>query len=192
MLLQIEERFSSALKAVQPMLSSITEKSKRDNFVNLLNRDAIIAKTKAMMNQANKEIVMNTDLDLEIFEKEIKDMIDRKVRVIIFSFRKLNHYKGIELYSHGYDIQCCNRIMLVVDTDQVLVASGNYNQDEWIGTHTDNIFMSKIIYEHIHHDIYLLRIKEKLGINLFEMHPDILINSMNERGNIFESSCKQE
>ncbi len=192
LLLQLEERFTKAVKVAKPLLTSISEKTKRDEYVNLINEEAIIAKAKAMMLATKKELVMNTDLDLELFQDEIKFLHKKGVRIVVFSFRKQPKLEGVELYSHEYTLKQGNRILLVTDAIQVLIASVNHNREEWIGTYTENRFMMKVIYEHIHHDIYLYRIKEKLGVNLFEMHPDILIDTLCERGDIFESEHHEE
>jgi len=189
---RIESDFSKAIVEASPLLSSIEEKEKLNNYRNLLNQDAIIAKAKSMMLNAKKEIVMNTDLDLDIFNSEIALLKSKNIRIVVFSFRKQENPSQIELYSHNYSITKASRIMLVTDANQVLVASSNHSNNVWIGTYTNNMLMTKIIYEHIHHDIYLFRIKEKLGVTIFDNFSDIMLNTLNEKGDIYDSRSDQK
>lgn len=187
LLTQIENKMNKSILDVRPLLQSLSEGEKNNNYINLLNYDAILSKVENMMLAAKQEIVMNTDLDLNLFSETIKKLVRRHVRIIVFSFKKQNEIAGVEIYSHNFTMQSGNRIMMVVDVEQVLVANNNSIRNDWIGTYTNNSFMTKIIYEHIHHDIYLYRIKEKLGVNMFEMHPDILLNTLNEKGDSCDS-----
>ena len=75
-------------------------------------------------------------------------------------------------------------MMLVVDNKKTFVAS-NEDYDEIIGTFTENILMRRIITEHIHHDIYLMKLEEIRNRDLID--EKILIKSKYEQ-NIAEQN----
>ena len=52
-------------------------------------------------------------------------------------------------------------MMLVTDMNVTLIADAYKDRPEFLGTVTQNSLMVSIIAEHIHNDIYLLRLKEK-------------------------------
>ncbi|HEX3039829.1 MAG TPA: hypothetical protein VHP54_06000 [Caproiciproducens sp.] len=58
--------------------------------------------------------------------------------------------------------------MLVTDMDATIVADRSPGKDNWFATVTNNTLMVSIIAEHIHNDIYLLKLKEKYGSNLID------------------------
>jgi sugar-specific transcriptional regulator TrmB len=174
-----EENIKTAKKA----LKQVFKKAERETYLNFVSYNAMIAKAKTMLLSAQKEVYINTDLDCQVFDDEFKVLEENKVRVIYFSFKKSTYKRSnVEIYSHGYEFSEPNRLMLVVDYEFVLVGNINLLRDEWLGTFTNNPLMVRIISEHIHHDIYLLKIEQKLGTNLFEMHPDIFLGTINEKG----------
>jgi hypothetical protein len=71
--------------------------------------------------------------------------------------------------------------MLVIDYDKTLIAS-NLESPDFVGTFTENRLLSHIVSEHIHHDIYLLKLKQKYNRNL--VSEDILIKSEFEKNSM--------
>lgn len=91
----------------------------------------------------------------------------------------------IEIYRHpieAYDDDVCKRsevrLMIVIDLKYTLICSTNDKNIEMTGIFTENQLLANIIAEHIHNDIYLLKLKEKHKAELIDS--DILINSMLE------------
>ncbi len=68
--------------------------------------------------------------------------------------------------------------MLVSDMKRA-ISAGVEENGEFVGTISENRLFIKIIAEHIHHDIYLMKLKEKHKKDMIE--EDILINSIQER-----------
>jgi len=183
LMIRLASTYTKNVVLAKDALEQVSEKSKRETYLNVIGYDALVAKAKALLLAAKKEVYINTDIDFVEFDQEIKTLLSNEVRVIYFSFKTLpTNISGLEVYSHGFDMKNPNRLMLVVDYDKVLVGNINSSRDEWMGTYTNNPLMVRIISEHIHHDVYLLKIKEKLGMNLFEMHPDIFLGTLNEKG----------
>lgn len=181
--LQLKEKYNKSLAQAKESLKKVKEKEERNQYLNLISYSAIIAKARTMLLSAKKEVYINTDIPVEVFDIEFSELEKKGVRVLFFSFNQVKYTrKGFESFSHGMKINEPNRLMLVVDYQIVLVANINESRDEWLGTFTNNPLMVRIISEHIHHDIYLLKMKDATGINFFELHPDIFLGTINEKG----------
>jgi sugar-specific transcriptional regulator TrmB len=171
----------NALKAVTN-LQNLYESRREERFTNIKGFDNIVANAKELLNSANKEVYINTDFNLYLFEKEFKALREKGGRIIVFTFAKLDHDGlDIEFYSHNNpacDTELPTRIMLVSDCDVTLVADKSQDSNNWFGTVTNNKLMVSINAEHIHHDIYLLKLKKKYGEKFFGK--DIFLNTLLE------------
>jgi predicted DNA-binding transcriptional regulator len=182
LLARIRDRTNETISFLGTELPRATEKPERDIFATVVGRDPAIAKAKEMMKSARTEIYLNTDLDIGLFRNEFSAMSAAGIRVIVFSFNLQSDFPGmIELFSRGMPGYGNSRIMLVVDGESVLLASYNRARDEWVGTTSNNALLTKIVAEHIHHDIYLLEIADKYGRDPFRENPDILLGTLGER-----------
>jgi len=162
-------------------LPKTTAKPERDVFATIVGYDSVIARAKELMRSAQKEIYMNTDLDIGLFRDEFAFLATKGVRVIVFSFHLQRAFPGmVEFYTHGLPGFCHSRLMLVADGKQSMLANLNEARGEWAGTVSSNVLFTKVVAEHIHHDIYLVRITETQGKNPFEEHPEILLGTLAE------------
>ncbi|OPJ58561.1 TrmB family transcriptional regulator [Clostridium oryzae] len=180
---QLKKQFSKNADFALSNLQHLYENKREERFTNLKGFDTIVANVKSLLQSAEKEVYMNTDFDLQLFSKEFKTLRERNVRIVIFSFSKLDHDGlDIEFYTHNDPIceeQRPSRIMLVADIDVTIVADKSQGKDNWFGTITNNALMVSIMAEHIHNDIYLLKLKQKYGKNI--MDDKILLDTMLER-----------
>jgi len=62
-----------------------------------------------------------------------------------------------------------------------MIANKHPLTHKWSATTTKNELMINIITEHIHHDMYLYKIKKKHQKHLFELYPDLLIGTQFEK-----------
>ncbi|HEX3075490.1 MAG TPA: helix-turn-helix domain-containing protein [Lachnospiraceae bacterium] len=161
---KLKRDFIENADLAQKRLENIQQDTGQEQFFNLKGIDNIIAKARELLMSSKKEVYMNTDFDLHLFEEEFKLLKKRGVRVVVFSFANLD-CKGldIEFYSH-YRGECITgnptRMMLVTDLNVTLVADAYKDRPEFLGTVTQNSLMVSIIAEHIHNDIYLLRLRD--------------------------------
>ncbi|WP_455718594.1 TrmB family transcriptional regulator, partial [Anaerosporobacter sp.] len=178
---KLKRQFSENADVAQFKLKNIAKESGEEQFFNIKGYDNVVDKARELLLQAEKEVYLNTDFSLHLFEKEFKILNERGVRIIVFSFANLNTSGlNIEFYSHhrgecveGYP----TRMMLVTDMNVTLVADAYKDRPEFLGTVTKNSLMVSIISEHIHNDIYLLRLKEKKN---FVFDESITIGTMLE------------
>lgn len=157
-------------------------KPERDVYATVVGYESVVARAKELLRFSTKEVYMNTDLDIGLFQNEFEALAAAKVRVIVFSFHAQRALPGVvELYSHGLPGFCDSRLMLVADGKESMLANLNGARGEWTGTVSSNALFTKVVAEHIHHDIYLTRITETQGKNPFEEHPEILLGTLAER-----------
>lgn len=174
------EDYNSAAKYLQEKLPDIRKKCKEDKYFNLSGFESVVAKCKEIFMQSVKEVYINTDFELSLFEKEFKYLKEKGVRVILFTFANIvSEEIPVEFYYYEIPNATCRnkRIMVASDMKRAVIAGEEAN-NSFVGTFTENRLFAKIIAEHVHHDIYLLRLKEKYGKNLIE--DDILIKSLLE------------
>lgn len=165
---EFSENAATALSSLQHLYESRHE----ERFTNIKGFDTIVANAKDLLLSSKKEVYINTDFDLHIFDREFKDLMGRGVRIIVFSFASLNH-DGLDIEFYTHNDTSCNtempsRIMLVSDCYATLVADRCQDGENWLGTLTNNKLMVSIMAEHIHHDIYLLKLKEKYGSGILD------------------------
>lgn len=179
---RLKKEFSENAAAALSNLQHLYEGRREERFTNIKGFDTIVANAKDLLMSSKKEIYINTDFHLHLFEREFKSLREKGVRIIVFSFASLNHDGlDIEFYTHNdasCDIDMPSRIMLVSDCDTTLVADRCQDGQNWLGTVTNNKLMVSIMAEHIHHDIYLLKLKKKYGSDILD--DTIKIGSMLE------------
>lgn len=178
---KMKNEFNETTNLLDSKLKNLEKSDSEERYVNIEGYANIIFKIKQLLLSAEKEIYINTDIDLSMFESEFVKITERGVRIIVFSFKKcILENIPMEIYTHGSS-NCEGketRIMLVVDCEKTLVADRGPHREEFLGVFTDNILLASIVSEHIHNDIYLLKLKKMYGENL--INEDIKLNSILE------------
>lgn len=133
--------------------------------------ETVIFKAKDILRNAKKEVYINADFDLSYFKEEFRILKERRIRLVVFSFYDLELDCDVEFYSHYRNINkghLASRLMLVVDNEISLIADRGEELQEWNGKVSNNILFMKILSEHIHNDIYLLKLKDKYGKKIYD------------------------
>ena len=167
-------------------LSKLSVKKTSQGFFNIEGYANVLAKMKEFLISARKEIYMHTNIDLSVFERELIELADRDVRVIVFSFCPVNDRElPVEFYysdKFAASPKTYSKMMMVVDNDKALIVRG-YGENDFRGVYSDDVILIDLVSEHIHHDIYLHRLERKHGIgNIVEA--DILLGSLQELSSI--------
>ena len=153
---QIEKKTVDNIQILKTELSKMMLKEEKEFVYNVSGFDNLIQKAKEMINQAHLEIYLNTDFQLSLFEKELCNAVERGVRIICFSFNRIDiPHEKIELYTRSEAKESqypSHRFMCVVDMKLSLMFS---HREETLGLYANNRLMVKMIAEHIHSDIYL-------------------------------------
>jgi sugar-specific transcriptional regulator TrmB len=153
---QIEKKTIENIQILKTELSKMMLKEEKEFVYNVSGFENSIQKAKEMINQAHLEIYLNTDFQLSMFEEELCNAVERGVRIICFSFNRIDiPHEKIELYTRSESKESqypSHRFMCVVDMKLSLMFS---HREETLGLYANNRLMVKMIAEHIHSDIYL-------------------------------------
>lgn len=179
--------FEESANTIKDELLKLEQSDSQKNYYNLSGTQNFINKVKELLLYAEKEVYINTCIDLQIFKSEFDILNKRGVRIIVFTYKHMNvdnlsvelYYHSIEDYNEDENEEDEIRLMMVVDLNNTLICSANNANEEMTGTFTENKFLANIVSEHIHHDIYLLRLKDREGKELIDN--DILIGSLLEK-----------
>ena len=91
---------------------------------------------------------------------------------IIFSFvTSRSAIPEVEVYSHERERRPENtdsRIMIVADENIVMIADADNARGNWSGTVSNNKLMKDVVREHIHNDIYMLKLRNIYGREIYD------------------------
>lgn len=180
---KMKKEFNDNADWLEKQLNQLNTSELEERYLNIKGYDNVVTKAKELLKTAEKEVYINTDFNLEIFSKEFWELHNKGVRIIVFTFSKLNTENlPIEIFSNSHNIFSQDketRMMLVVDFKATLMAGIGKNKEEFIGTFTENTLLTSIISEHIHNDIYLLKLKNKYNYELID--EEIKIDTLIEK-----------
>lgn len=178
---KLERDYKRNISVASQGLKAYMETRYEEKYAILHDKDIILEKTKKIIRNAKQEIFINTDINLNELKDELEEVAKKKVRVIVFSFVKQElNYEGVEIYSHDRAMTENNtntRLMVVADDEMALFADACNGRGNWKGTVTNNALMKNIIKEHIHSDIYILKLRDIYGKEIYDK---IHINTMLE------------
>jgi len=163
----MKSNFEENIRNLKDELLKIQDKSEENRYYNLNGDKNFLSKAKEFLIMAEREVYINTCIDLQVFKEEIHMLAEKGVRVIVFTYNEINSDGlPIELYKHPLDEKVYEeeqeiRFMMAVDLKNTLICSGIKGKIEMNGTFTKDKLLARIVAEHIHHDIYLLKLKQK-------------------------------
>lgn len=189
---KIKEDYSESIEILENSITNFDVFGLEDQYWNIKGYDSFIDKTKSILKSTNRELYISASFDIQIFRKELSDLAEKGVKIILFSFENLD-IAGLKLefYHHARYVKepDYKRWMMVSDNQRAIIVNQN-KYGQVLGTFTENDLMISIISEHIHHDIYLLKLKQKFKRNLITK--DIIINSEFERGSVMFNDIENE
>lgn len=178
---KIEKETRESLANAKNILKEYENSRVNEEVLAIKGYDDIIIKAKEIIKSASNDIYINSDFDLDVFKDEFEEAGKRGIKIIVFSFLDINRgADNVELFSHMRKINSdhnASRFMLVEDKTISIVAGKNSEFDDWSGLISNNPLTIKIISEHIHNDIYMLKFRDLYGRKIYE---DIHINSQFE------------
>lgn len=193
---RLKKEYNSGADQIKEELSDLKKTKGDTKYNNIEGFENIVHKAESLISQARREILINTDLDISMLKNKLTEAVGRGVRIVVFSWARLP-MDGLEIEYYTRDKIITEaaekRFMIVTDFKTSLIASasgtyGIHSRSEDIeiadryftGTFTDNRLLAYIIAEHIHFDIYLLKLNEKYGYELID--DKIQIGSLMEKG----------
>ena len=172
-----------AMEETEKQLKDYRELKRENLHLVFKGFETVIYKAKAILRNAGNEVYINSDFDLSCFADELKILKDRKVRVIVFSFYDLDIGCDVEFYSHNRkrtQDHTASRLVLVADNEISLVADFGGELQGWNGTLSNNNQFIRLLSEHIHNDIYLLKLRDRYGKEIYGQ--DLLLKTAFEAG----------
>jgi HTH-type transcriptional regulator, sugar sensing transcriptional regulator len=193
---KMKSNFEEKANTIKDELLQLEQGDSQKNYYNLSGTQNFINKAKELILYAEKEVYINTCIDLQMFKSEFEILNKRGVRIIVFTYKNMDvvnlpieiYHHSIEAYDESEHKDDEIRLMMVIDLNYTLICSTNNENTEMSGTFTENQFLANIVSEHIHHDIYLLKLKERERKELID--EDILIGSLLEKRGENKTSLK--
>lgn len=179
----LEKEYFENIEYLKNEFANFEEPEEDYQYINIKGEQNFIIKVKELINKAEKEISLNTNYDLHVFQEELNSACARGVRIILFSFEKHN-LEGLSIEEYYYNSkfqernpEAYKRMMLVIDLKTVLIVGGRKSSN-YFGAFTNNPLLVLTVAEHINHDIYLLKLAEKYGEHMMD---GINMNTLREQ-----------
>ena len=204
---KITSKYKKSAETAKNLLEQLSSRRRASNyFCNIQGWQNLLDEIKSMVDSAEKEILMNSSIDLKPLVENLDKAKRRGVRIIVFSWLNLELYNlDIELYCNDVSLLKSpqERFIMVADNNSCILCSNDRNEfipykeivkndgslcsmlsaedKDFLGVRTDNRLLVNLMAEHIHFDIYLNKLRIKYGGEIIT--PDIHINSIMENGN---------
>ena len=185
---KITSKYKKSAETAKNLLEQLSLRRRASNyFCNIQGWQNLLDEIKSMVDSAEKEILMNSSIDLKPLVENLDKAKRRGVRIIVFSWLNLELYNlDIELYCNDVSLLKSpqKRFIMVADNNSCILCSNDRNEfipykeivkndgslcsmlsaedKDFLGVRTDNRLLVNLMAEHIHFDIYLnkLRIKQ--------------------------------
>jgi sugar-specific transcriptional regulator TrmB len=126
----LERQFKNKVEEAKKSLNEIEFRPAMDQFWNIQGYDNMLFKAKELIQQAGSTIFLSVwHREFILLEKDLKDAINRQVKVIIFSFTEVKLARA-GIFSYGLDEKELekiwpHRIILIADKQQVLMGDAD-------------------------------------------------------------------
>ncbi|AFG38727.1 TrmB family transcriptional regulator [Spirochaeta africana] len=178
----LQQQYTRALTRVRSELKQSMQGAAEQQYHNLRGSENCLQKARELISRSRSEVLLHTNLDINLLADAIRTTAEHGTRVVVFSFIPLQRSDlPIELYldtKFGVDKTPDKRLLLVCDHRSALIAGGQ-PEGSFVGTFSGNPLLVSIIAEHIHHDVYLYKLSRQLGRNVVD--PSIQLDSLLER-----------
>lgn len=168
---KIKTEMTEGLAVARKELKRYKEVKHEEMTLHFRGYQTVIQKAKEILEAADREVYINLDFDITLLREPLERLSQKGIKVLIFSFYDINT-EGVkaEYYSHYRRMEkghVSSRLMIVVDGKEALAANGS-GEETWKGMVSNNILFIDMLSEHIHNDIYLLKLKKKYGKEIYE------------------------
>ena len=186
LLKRLKDEYVSSADTLIEEISKFEVLDEHEEYWNFNGYDNFVRRGKELLLSAKTEIYMNTNCELTDFKDELTQLGKKGVRTIVFTFLRSDldglplevYYNPKISQKPGVKDNRYKRMMLVVDYKHALIASAKNSRD-FLGTFSDNRLLVDIVSEHIHHDIYLMKLEKSLGRDFY--NDEMKIGTLQEK-----------
>lgn len=168
---KLKENMNQNISSVSSMLEEFEKSRVTEEILMLRGFIDIVIKAKDILEHATNDIYINTDIDLKIFREEFLNLKKRGIKIVVFSFYDIDQGGDfVDFYTHGRikeDDYLESRFMLAEYDHISLTAGRNSKYDEWTGIISNVPLNVRILEEHIHNDIYMLKLRDEYGKEIY-------------------------
>ena len=165
---KLSKEFSENAIFAEQTLTQYSENHFENRLSAIKGIKTIIEYAKDMIIKAQKEVFINTDLELSIFKAEIEKASENGTEITVFSFYEPDTELPCKIFTHNrHNKHIASRLMLSCDESETLIANSD-NSGEWFASITNNPLLVEIITEHIHNDIYLLKLRNEYSDEIYD------------------------
>lgn len=167
---KMRDEFTRSADTAEELLKEYAPSDYGEQYANLKGFDAILQRAKEIMRNSRSEIYINTDMPVDCFAEEFRMLAEKGTRVVVYSFYNVGAGENYDLFTHGREYPDSfkpTRLMVAAD-NAIAITAGPDSEEVWQATVTGNKLFVKIISEHIHNDIYLLRLRDKFGREIYD------------------------
>lgn len=160
---RLVNKFEKSVDEVLDKLENIDKEVVDQSYYNIYGFDNNVEKVKEIINEAKDEICINTEIEIELFEKELRKALERGVRILMFAMHKIDIKDiPIELYCFQNNLLCesSKRMLMVADYNIAHIFGGDA-YSEVVGTFSENENLISMVSQHIAHDIYTSKLFDK-------------------------------
>lgn len=181
---QLKEQFNKTITHTLAKLEQLKPQPIQNEFIHIKGFYNFIAQLFAMFNNAQKEIYLQTNVDLNLFTEQITPLLEKGVRIIVTSFGKKYTYPfTIEEYHDAHKTAGDSfRVIAVVDCNECIMSCGTPD-DNYLSIYTQQKLQVNILAENIHNDIYWHKLfKQKTNLEFDCKINTIMENTVQDSG----------
>ncbi len=161
-LTKLRDEYNTNLDNALMQLQQIQQTNIQQEFIHILGYNNFCAQLKAIFARANRELYLQTNMNLNLFASELSESVARGVRIIVYSFgAKFNYPFALEeYYDSGKPISIGSRMLVVSDHVECLMSCGKPDA-EYLSIYTKQKLQVSLLAENIHNSIYWLKLYQE-------------------------------
>jgi HTH-type transcriptional regulator, sugar sensing transcriptional regulator len=156
---KLRAEYNANLDNALAQIQQIQQVNVQEEFIHILGYSNFSAQLKAIFTRTERELYLQTNMDLNLFALELSYLVQKGVRVIVYSFGvKFNYPFAIEeYYDTAKPILAGFRMLAVADYVECLMSCGRPDS-EYLAIYTKQKLQVSLLAENIHNSIYWLKL----------------------------------
>ena len=156
---KLRTEYNANLDNALAQIQQIQQTSVQEEFMHIVGYANFNAQLKAIFARTERELYLQTNMNLNLFASELSNLLDKGVRIIVYSFGiKFNYPFALEEYHDvAKPISAGFRMLAVADYAECLMSCGKPDAD-YLAIYTQQKLQVSLLAENIHNSIYWLKL----------------------------------